>query len=208
MFAFKLRQEITIRVLLILAILLNALPANPVTAQAEQETAVNNAQSNSQQLTKQGMRSIPQFERPTPRTADRHVNETLKSLPISDTGNHAANFASQNQTSPSIMFIENVGQFDSRARFQVRGGEATLFLADDAIWFTYLEPEKRDPKADPHDRMIDQLETQKPHKGVNLKVVFQGSNPHAEIVPFNKVNIHFGSTIERVNFNKSRDESR
>jgi hypothetical protein len=31
------------------------------------------------------------------------------------------------------MFIENVGQFDERARFQVRGGNHTLWLTDDGL---------------------------------------------------------------------------
>ena len=32
------------------------------------------------------------------------------------------------------MFIENVGQFEEGARFQVRGGDRTIWLAEDAIW--------------------------------------------------------------------------
>jgi hypothetical protein len=42
--------------------------------------------------------------------------------------------------SASLMFIENVGQFDEGARFQVRGGDSTIWLAEDAIWVTVLEP--------------------------------------------------------------------
>src|SRR3972149_4007574 len=42
-------------------------------------------------------------------------------------------------TSSGIMFIENVGQFDAHARFQVRGGSATLWLAEDALWITVVE---------------------------------------------------------------------
>ena len=34
------------------------------------------------------------------------------------------------------MFIENVGQWDDGARFQVRGGRGTMWLAEDAIWIT------------------------------------------------------------------------
>ena len=41
--------------------------------------------------------------------------------------------------SAPLMFIENVGQFDPRARFQVRGGERTIWLAEDALWVTALE---------------------------------------------------------------------
>jgi hypothetical protein len=34
------------------------------------------------------------------------------------------------------MFIQNVGQFADGARFQVRGGDKTIWLAEDAIWVT------------------------------------------------------------------------
>jgi hypothetical protein len=45
--------------------------------------------------------------------------------------------------SEAVMFIENVGQFDASARFQVRGGDRTVWLAEDAIWVTVLEkPDK------------------------------------------------------------------
>lgn len=33
-----------------------------------------------------------------------------------------------------LLFVANAGQLDARARFAVRGGAASLFLADDAIW--------------------------------------------------------------------------
>ena len=38
--------------------------------------------------------------------------------------------------SSPVMFIENVDQFDERARFRVRGGPGTIWLTDDAIWIT------------------------------------------------------------------------
>jgi hypothetical protein len=41
--------------------------------------------------------------------------------------------------SAPLMFVENVGQFDEGARFQVRGGNATIYLADDAVWITVVE---------------------------------------------------------------------
>ena len=42
------------------------------------------------------------------------------------------------QSSP-LLFIENAGQFADGARFQARGGDRTLWLADDAIWVTAVE---------------------------------------------------------------------
>jgi len=32
-----------------------------------------------------------------------------------------------------VMFIQNVGQFADGARFQVRGGDRTIWLAEDAL---------------------------------------------------------------------------
>ncbi len=45
--------------------------------------------------------------------------------------------------SSPVMVIENVGQWDDNARFQVWGGPGgTLWLAEDAIWITVVEPEE------------------------------------------------------------------
>jgi len=87
------------------------------------------------------------------------------------------------------MFIENVGQFDSNARFQVRGGNATTYLADDALWFTVLEnaaPDQAFALPDP----LDAKRNDKPRKGVNLKVSFPGANPHPRLEPFNRLDTH------------------
>jgi hypothetical protein len=42
--------------------------------------------------------------------------------------------AAQAPADAPLLFVENVGQFDARARFQVRGASEVLWLADDAIW--------------------------------------------------------------------------
>ncbi|MFQ6101455.1 MAG: hypothetical protein ACE5OS_09510, partial [Anaerolineae bacterium] len=42
--------------------------------------------------------------------------------------------------SSPLMFIENVGQFAEGARFQVLGGERALWLAEDGLWVTVMEP--------------------------------------------------------------------
>src|SRR3990172_6579882 len=50
--------------------------------------------------------------------------------------------------SAPLTFIENVGQFDARARFQVRGSGGALWLAEDALWLTLLEPPQRHERLD------------------------------------------------------------
>ncbi|MFB0536484.1 MAG: SBBP repeat-containing protein [Anaerolineae bacterium] len=67
--------------------------------------------------------------------------------------------------SAPLMFIENVGQFHERARFQVYGDNATLYLADDGLWVTVAE-------------------------GLNLKLSFVGANPHPRLEPFNRLDTH------------------
>jgi hypothetical protein len=64
--------------------------------------------------------------------------------------------------SAPLMFTENVGQFDQRARFQVRGSDRTLWLAEDAIWVTVA-------------------------KAVNLRLSFVGANPHPRLEPFSRL---------------------
>ncbi|MBI4671620.1 MAG: hypothetical protein HY741_08130, partial [Chloroflexi bacterium] len=43
------------------------------------------------------------------------------------------------KSSSNALFIENVGQFDKRAKFQVQGGGATIFLTDNALWFSFAD---------------------------------------------------------------------
>src|SRR5690606_49311 len=83
-------------------------------------------------------------------------------------------------TSPdnSLMFIENVGQFAADARFQVRGSDHTLWLAEDAIWVTILEPAgptaSREHEADP---LTTATTAGTPRRGMNLRLSFIGANP-------------------------------
>ena len=74
-----------------------------------------------------------------------------------------------------LMFTENVGQFDADARFQVRRGNTTTYLADDAIWFTILEQEDGEAEA---------------RRGVNLKLNFPGANPYPRLEPFDRLDTH------------------
>ena len=42
--------------------------------------------------------------------------------------------ASQPALPPTLLFVENAGQWPAVARFQVWGGPGTMWLAEDAIW--------------------------------------------------------------------------
>lgn len=41
---------------------------------------------------------------------------------------------------PSLVFVENVGQFEPGARFMARAGRETLWLAEDGLWITVESP--------------------------------------------------------------------
>ena len=86
----------------------------------------------------------------------------------------------------SIMFIENVGQFDDAALFQVGGTGGTLWLAKDAIWISVL------------DSKISGKESS-PSTGLNIKLSFPGSNPNPRLEPINRLNTnvsYFGGKKE------------
>ena len=91
--------------------------------------------------------------------------------------------------SSPVMFIENVGQFDEHARFQVRGGMGNMWLAEDAIWVTVLEkPSSPQPPSPKFGREAGgEGHEGQPRKGVNLCLTFPGANPHARIEPFDRL---------------------
>ncbi len=75
-----------------------------------------------------------------------------------------------------LMFIENVGQFDQGVHFRVQGSASSLDLADGALWFTALDRPMRSQSA--------ALSSQRPHRGVAIKLSFAGANQHPRLQPF------------------------
>ena len=109
-------------------------------------------------------------------------------------------------SSSPVMFIENVGQFDpssgseqvSGARFQVRGGNSTIWLAEDALWVTVLE---KAPAPDSSSDIAIETEfalpagskatnSNKLRKGVNIKLSFVGANLTPILEPFDRLDTH------------------
>jgi hypothetical protein len=99
----------------------------------------------------------------------------------------------ETQETPSVLFIENVGQFDSRAHFQVRGGGGISYLCPEAIWMTYLEhlPDNLGSKHHSGNQQI----LNSPRIGVNLRISFIGANANPEIEGFNSVDTDFSFYI-------------
>lgn len=100
--------------------------------------------------------------------------------------------------STALAYEENVGQLDPGARFRVQLRDATLFLADDALWLTVLAPPT--PVTPGSSRPVNgtapvpNRPPQRPKggkpvelQGVNLELTFPGSNPQPRLVPFDPI---------------------
>jgi len=114
--------------------------------------------------------------------------------PVVRTESNPAQVMAALRSSP-LMFIENVGQFDERARFQVRGATGgTMWLAEDAIWVTVLEPADKETGGQGDKEMVTlsppHLVSPFPQRGVNLKLSFVGANSTPRIEPFNRLDTH------------------
>jgi len=87
----------------------------------------------------------------------------------------------------ALLFIQNVGQFDDRARFQVRG-DALRFLTDDALWFTVFAPRRPFVLGREGGQLQDQPDL--PPQGANIKLSFTGANAHPRLEGFNRLATH------------------
>ncbi len=95
--------------------------------------------------------------------------------------------------SSPIMFIENVGQFDATAKFQVRGANGTIYLASDAMWFSFLETPKTNAASSrtaPSVPRGNAISDNTPRKGVHVKMSFVGANAKPVIEPFDRLDTH------------------
>ena len=110
-------------------------------------------------------------------------------------------------TAHSLMFVENVGQFPDAVRFYVQGAEHTLWLTDDALWLTMVEPEKERGALDesetlsprrfaPYDRLSVQPQSAAPNptlarKMVTLKLSFPNAKLYPHLEPFDRLETVF-----------------
>ncbi len=97
-----------------------------------------------------------------------------------------------------LIVVENAGQFGDGARCQVAGRGMTLWMADDALWITAMEPEKTDEKKSGalsgetsqsglRERRAGMGETDASRKGVALKLTFPGGSDSPKIEPFGRL---------------------
>jgi hypothetical protein len=74
----------------------------------------------------------------------------------------------------------------------VRGGSGALWLAEDALWLTIMEPSQPDEPPDlPGVRDLAGLDADtQSRRGVNIKLSFVGANPHPRLEPFHRLDTH------------------
>ncbi|MFZ1596123.1 MAG: hypothetical protein WAW26_09740, partial [Anaerolineae bacterium] len=100
--------------------------------------------------------------------------------------------------SSAVIFIENSGQWPAAARFQVWGGPiGTMWLAEDAIWITVMQPVDRRQATEDRGQGIAEAPdwhgdpaappTAPPLRGVNIKLSFVDANPHPHIESFDRL---------------------
>jgi len=121
--------------------------------------------------------SVSVTETPSP-TATQPASPT----PIAD----QATVTTALQSSP-VLFIENVGQFDSKARFQVSGGGGTIFLAEDGIWATVLEAKAPSDLIPTDPISIPKQPVEETTRGVNMRFAFVSANLSPKVEGFNRL---------------------
>ena len=103
-----------------------------------------------------------------------------------------ASFANSKSTTEvshdnSIIFIENVGQFDEYTRFQVWGARGTIWLAEDGLRITVSKPGEN-KRLDALSLAIDDhLSNVDQRQQVALRLSFVGANPHPRLSPFKRL---------------------
>lgn len=96
--------------------------------------------------------------------------------------------------SSAVMFVENVDQWPSAARFQARSGGATLWLAESALWITLVESSVDDagralgrsaPAHDPQDAGLNAERIER--RGANIRLSFVDGKSHPRLEPFDRL---------------------
>jgi hypothetical protein len=112
----------------------------------------------------------------------------------------ASSLASYSQTYHAqvqpLNIIENIGQYQSPARFLLQVGPNRIWLEDDGLWITQIEPGSTgEPGRYSKQGYQNKLITSQ--KGVALRLTFARANPHPRLEPFDtqmtRVSYFYGS---------------
>lgn len=88
----------------------------------------------------------------------------------------------QAQVGPGLLFVENVGQFQTEVRFQAHLPHGTLNLTETNIWFTFFQTVPPDPYATTPAENLS-------HQAVSFRLSFVDAAP-AAIEPFTPAEAH------------------
>jgi len=101
-------------------------------------------------------------------------------------------FQSDKKIYSTFLFVENMGQFDSKQAFELRQNSSISRFTDDSIWFSLLEPQNSQMEDGELSISVDGLPldqangTENTQKGVNIQVKFIGSENKPTIEGFNR----------------------
>lgn len=84
-----------------------------------------------------------------------------------------------------LRFVQNAGQFDPAACFQMQAGGATVWLAEDALWLTVLDGAAAAGPSAEGDSSGNVLS--RAAAGVHLRLSFVGANPHPRVEPLDRL---------------------
>ncbi|MBU1661178.1 MAG: SBBP repeat-containing protein, partial [Chloroflexi bacterium] len=94
--------------------------------------------------------------------------------------------AGQSAQQGGVMFVGNMGQFDTRARFQAQVGLGILWLADDALWLSVAESPPLQGSESASAERDDRLHESEARQAVNLKLSFPNANPSPRLESFDR----------------------
>lgn len=129
----------------------------------------------------------PSIKEELPILGTRHT--TLDMSSTTGNTNLEINKAKRN---PSLLFVENVGQYNSKESFELRLDSSIMRFTNDSIWFTLFEPERTinvtNEFQNPDDSLSlsQQKEKEETQKGVNIQVKFIGANNKSTIEGINR----------------------
>ncbi|MGB8212801.1 MAG: DUF6531 domain-containing protein, partial [Anaerolineales bacterium] len=136
----------------------------------------------------------PVFARPQPRVGTRPEQANDQAVKIAPTNLPKA--------LPAI-FVQNVGQFNSKALFEMQGGQDTIFLASDTLWISRVEKDLASSSQSTNIKGLNintipglnpvpglNPPTDAALKGVNLRLSFADANPAPAVVGFDPAGSH------------------
>ncbi len=88
-------------------------------------------------------------------------------------------------------WVENVGQWNPTARYQAQTNLGTLFLAQNAWWWTVIKPSAPPPSENGVNSLF--LPETEEYQQLNLRLQFEGSNPNVVLKPFRRLetSVHY-----------------